>query len=78
MRGRYIDSEVDTSQFIKGDFACFKRSNGTRGIIYCCPQCGKVSAGTDKHIFNGITMSCTPSLVHECGWHKTLTNGEYR
>ena len=73
-----------------GDFSCYARYKTQEdkiirdsdpilsyGIIYCCPECGKTSAGTDNHMFDMNTNSCKPSLVHECGFHKTLTNGEY-
>ncbi len=77
MKGRFIEFIEIPSEMDKGDFSTFKRGDGTHGIIYCCPTCGGVSAGTDKHNFDEKTLSCKPSLIHKCGFHKTLTNGVY-
>lgn len=67
----------DMDKMNKGEYMPYSRKNGTIGIIYCCPQCGEASGGTDNHILNVETKSCKPSLVHICGWHKTLDNGNY-
>lgn len=57
---------------------------GNKGVIMCCPGCGKLSAPRDntKHIYNPETKSVQPSIVHDqelggCGWHGHLTNGEF-
>lgn len=70
-----IDSGKDVSR--PGEYSVFSRADKSRGIIYCCPQCGEVSAGTDKHRYNGETESLTPSIVHACGWHGWLRNGKF-
>jgi len=75
LKGNLVNK--DTDSMVKGDYMPFERSDGTVGIIYCCPQCGEVSAGTDNHILNMETESCKHSLVHKCGFHKTLTNGNF-
>lgn len=59
-----------------GQYSVYVRKDGTHGIIYCCIQCGKASSGTDKHKFDFETHSVQPSIVHECGWHGHLKNGE--
>jgi hypothetical protein len=54
--------------------------DGRLSIALCCPGCGQVfiPAGP-RHQFNPETKSMSPSIVHSigCGFHKTLTNGEW-
>lgn len=45
------------------------------GIIMVCPKCGEPTTG--KHLWSRETMSLTPSIVHPCGYHGFLTNGEF-
>ncbi|MCH8904813.1 MAG: hypothetical protein IIA45_12980 [Bacteroidetes bacterium] len=61
----------------KGEYSRFDRSDGSKGLIYCCPQCGEVSGGTDKHKFNDEGDSVTPSIIHKCGWHGYLENNVF-
>jgi hypothetical protein len=62
-----------------GDILEIANSDGIiQHMIMVCPGCGKVSGG--NHIFDPLTISVTPSIVHNkdlggCGWHGHLTNG---
>lgn len=67
----------DHEDFEAGDYTVFSRKDGTFGILYCCPQCGVTSSGTDKHRYDHDTESLSPSIIHKCGWHGWLRSGQF-
>jgi hypothetical protein len=65
-----------------GDASLYIGLNKRLQLNICCPGCGRVSGSAGAHIFDPVTQSYTPSIIHNkdlggCGWHGWLTNGEF-
>lgn len=45
------------------------------GLIFRCPKCKEATSG--PHTWDRETLSLTPSIVHPCGYHGWLKNGEF-
>jgi len=67
----------NVDQYQPGEASVFSRNDGTKGLILKCPQCGLVHACSDKTNFNEETLSLSASTICQCGFHRTLTNGEW-
>ncbi len=66
----------------KGD-AMVYTANGVKKLAIVCPGCGKVSASAGNHVYNEVTKTYHPSIVHDkklggCGWHGWLRDGEFK
>jgi hypothetical protein len=73
-----IIQHKDTSEFEKNDVEVFERKNGTFGLIVCCIDCGYVHACSDRTNYNPETKTLDKSTIcGNCGFHKTLKNGEW-
>ena len=71
-----IAQEKYPEELLPNEVIVYSRSDGTFGLIMRCPKCNQVTTGT--HLYNKDTKSLTPSLVHPCGYHGYLTNGEFK
>lgn len=45
------------------------------GLIFRCPKCKEATSG--PHKLDVATLTLTPSIVHPCGYHGWLRNGEF-
>lgn len=74
-----IVDETEKENLKPGEAFIIDIGEGRLSLALVCPQCGEVfvPAGP-RHRYNPETMSLSPSVVHTvCGFHKTLTNGEW-
>lgn len=78
MKANLVTPQTELDEMKPGDYSFYNTNEGRLGIIYCCPGCGKPSAGTQKHSLDLENVSVKPSIVHYCGWHGWLTNGEFK
>lgn len=66
-------------EFEKNDVEIFERRDGTYGLIVCCIECGYVHACKETTNYDPKTISLSKSTIcGNCGFHKTLKNGEWR
>ena len=78
-----IESTGDTDDMKPGEAIVFDYSDGTKGLILCCPNCGRASSSsTGNPKYNEATQTVTPSIIHDkalggCGWHGHLKNGKF-
>lgn len=64
----------------KGDAMIYIGKEEKFQLSIICPGCGKQSASAGGHVYDPITQSYSPSIVHNkdlggCGWHGWLKNG---
>ena len=64
----------------KGDILRVIGSGGQPELIIVCPMCGNKTSG--RHRYDPVTISLTPSIVHNkslggCGYHGYLINGVF-
>lgn len=74
-----IQQDKDTDDLLPGE-AIVVENNGKLQLILCCPGCGKTSGSAGSHVYDPITQSYHPSIVHNptlggCGYHGWLRNG---
>lgn len=75
----YQDKYPD--ELIKGE-AIIVANGEFLQLIICCPQCGKSSASAGNHIYDPLSRTYHPSVVHNadlggCGAHYWIRNGEF-
>jgi hypothetical protein len=79
-----MEAKITQAEFIDdmkpGEIMPFHKTSKGKdgmGIIYCCPECGEQSAGTERHEYDPETVSLSPSIIHRCGYRGYLTNGVF-
>ena len=66
--------DKDSEDLLQDEGIIVIASNESLSLMFRCPKCNQVTI-TGGHSYNRETNSITPSVVHTCGFHKTLTNG---
>lgn len=83
---KWPEEAYDEELMIKsGQGVILDRSDGTKGLLFICPDCGQLISCTDNQNYIPETKSIilkangnASSIQHVgCTFHKTLTNGEW-
>lgn len=73
---------TDDEALLKPGDAMTLEKDGRLQLVIVCPGCGKISGSAGNHVYDPVSKSYTPSIVHDvnlggCGWHGWLTNGVF-
>lgn len=79
--------DKDHDKVLPGEAIVVDIGEGKRGLLWCCPGCGKLVGTTRNQWYDEATQSIMmgsnhSSVVHNtdlggCGFHKTLIKGEW-